>query len=179
MCSACQNRCSRSTETRTELLTPDKISELLQRRTVDLTRRSNRSIGLSESPVVAAESNKGAQPPRPIDARRIDHARWLPDRTVGDTTVALAPRDVKSRFLAEKEQERRRMPRPGVLVRKYPDADREWAWQWIFPASRDCVDQNSGRWVQFHLHESVCRTHVLNRGSLEEQSPAARRAGPR
>ena len=25
---------------------------------------------------------------------------------------------------------------PTALLRKYPNAGREWAWQWIFPATR-------------------------------------------
>jgi len=30
---------------------------------------------------------------------------------------------------------------PGALARKYPDADREWGWQWVFPATRIYVGQ--------------------------------------
>ncbi len=26
-------------------------------------------------------------------------------------------------------------PLPDALARKYPNADRQWAWQWVFPAS--------------------------------------------
>ena len=29
---------------------------------------------------------------------------------------------------------------PGGLERKYPDAGREWAWQWVFPATRIYTD---------------------------------------
>jgi hypothetical protein len=25
---------------------------------------------------------------------------------------------------------------PSALARKYPTAGREWAWQWVFPATR-------------------------------------------
>jgi hypothetical protein len=25
---------------------------------------------------------------------------------------------------------------PGALMRKYPNADRDWGWQWVFPATR-------------------------------------------
>jgi hypothetical protein len=35
-------------------------------------------------------------------------------------------------------------PRPGALARKYPNADREWGWQWVFPAARLSVDHRSG-----------------------------------
>ena len=29
-----------------------------------------------------------------------------------------------------------RVALPYSLARKYPHADRDWAWQWVFPASR-------------------------------------------
>src|SRR5882724_1930021 len=30
---------------------------------------------------------------------------------------------------------------PGALLRKYPHAGREWAWQWVFPATRFYLDR--------------------------------------
>ncbi len=44
---------------------------------------------------------------------------------------------------------------PGALSKKYPQAGREWGWQWVFPASRDCVDTETGQVCRHHLHESV------------------------
>src|SRR5580765_735938 len=29
---------------------------------------------------------------------------------------------------------------PNVLVRKYPNASRQWSWQWVFPATRQYRD---------------------------------------
>ncbi len=43
---------------------------------------------------------------------------------------------------------------PFALARKYPNADRQWIWQFIFPASTRCKDPRSGAIVRFHLHES-------------------------
>jgi hypothetical protein len=31
-----------------------------------------------------------------------------------------------------------------ALARKYPNAGREWAWQWLFPARKLSVDPRSG-----------------------------------
>jgi integron integrase len=45
-------------------------------------------------------------------------------------------------------------PLPGGLARKYPNAAREWAWQWVFPATRIGVDPASGRRFRHHLHET-------------------------
>ncbi len=57
---------------------------------------------------------------------------------------------------------------PWALARKYPNAGREWAWQWVFPATRIYVDQETGQRRRQHLHESVLQRAVKD---------AARRAG--
>jgi site-specific recombinase XerC len=57
---------------------------------------------------------------------------------------------------------------PWALARKYPNAGREWAWQWVFPATRFYVDRDTGQRRRHHLHESV-----LQRAMKE----AVRRAG--
>ena len=44
---------------------------------------------------------------------------------------------------------------PGALGRKYPNAGREWAWQWAFPATRTYKDRESRQVRRHHLHESV------------------------
>lgn len=49
---------------------------------------------------------------------------------------------------------------PGALARKYPNAGREWRWQWIFPATRIYVDRLTGQRRRHHLHESVLQRAV-------------------
>jgi len=44
---------------------------------------------------------------------------------------------------------------PHALDTKYPRAAWEWAWQWIFPATRLYLDAQTGRRRRHHLHESV------------------------
>ncbi len=44
---------------------------------------------------------------------------------------------------------------PGALGVKYPNAGREWGWQWVFPATRTYVDPESGQRRRHHLHETV------------------------
>jgi integron integrase len=48
-----------------------------------------------------------------------------------------------------------RVPMPGALARKYPNADRDWAWQWVFPARSHYTDRRTGVRHRHHLHESV------------------------
>ena len=49
---------------------------------------------------------------------------------------------------------------PWALARKYPNAGREWAWQWVFPATRFYVDLATGQRRRHHLHESVVQRAV-------------------
>ena len=57
---------------------------------------------------------------------------------------------------------------PYALARKYPNAGRELAWQWVFPATRLYVDRETGQRRRHHLHESVLQRAV---------NAAVRRAG--
>ena len=53
-----------------------------------------------------------------------------------------------------------RVQLPDALARKYPNADREWGWQWVFPASRICRDPRFGPPQRYHLHESVLQRAI-------------------
>jgi site-specific recombinase XerC len=44
---------------------------------------------------------------------------------------------------------------PGALARTYPGADREWAWQWVFPQARRWRDPATGHEGRHHLDPSV------------------------
>ena len=43
---------------------------------------------------------------------------------------------------------------PDALERKYPNAAREWGWQYVFPSGRLSVDPRSGVSRRHHLHEN-------------------------
>ncbi len=49
---------------------------------------------------------------------------------------------------------------PGAIRRKYPNAGRTWAWQWVFPATRHYRDRETGEIRRHHLHESVLQRAV-------------------
>jgi site-specific recombinase XerC len=57
---------------------------------------------------------------------------------------------------------------PLAIARRYPRAASEWAWQWVFPATRFYVDRDTGVRRRHHLHESVLQRAVRE---------AVRRAG--
>ena len=46
-------------------------------------------------------------------------------------------------------------PLPDALGRKYSGMDREWGWQWVFPANSHYTDRRTGVRHRHHLHESV------------------------
>ncbi len=48
-----------------------------------------------------------------------------------------------------------RVQLPDALARKYVAANREWGWQWVFPASHICRDPRFGEPQRYHIHESV------------------------
>jgi len=64
---------------------------------------------------------------------------------------------------------------PMALARKYPGADREWAWQWVFPATRIYRDRLTHQLRRHHLHESVLQRAVKR---AVRQIGLAKRASP-
>ena len=49
---------------------------------------------------------------------------------------------------------------PDALAKKYPNADRDWAWQYVFPATTLSVDLRSGETRRHHLSESSIQKAV-------------------
>ena len=49
---------------------------------------------------------------------------------------------------------------PYALERKYKNANREWCWQYVFPASRLSVDPRSGVKQRHHINEAVLQRVV-------------------
>jgi len=44
---------------------------------------------------------------------------------------------------------------PTAISRKYPNAKSDWAWQWVFPATRFYTHAESGERRRHHIHETV------------------------
>lgn len=57
---------------------------------------------------------------------------------------------------------------PHALERKYPNAGREWGWQYIFAAADYSTDPRTGVIRRHHIHEKTIQRHVKD---------AAKRAG--
>ena len=93
--------------------------------------------------------------------------------------VTVLPATIKSDLANHLERVRRAHERdmreaagwvelPSALAQKYPNAGREWGWQWVFPATRMYFDRVTGQRRRHHLHESVVQRAVKD---------AVRRAG--
>lgn len=74
----------------------------------------------------------------------------------------------KLRYEAELEEGTAAVSLPGALAAKYPNAEREWGWRYVFPASRPSVDPRSGRELLHHASPSGLQKAVKR---------AARKAG--
>ncbi len=55
---------------------------------------------------------------------------------------------------------------PNALKRKYPNANREWVWQYIFPANKRSIDPRTGINRRHHLHESSLQKAVKKAARL-------------
>jgi integron integrase len=49
---------------------------------------------------------------------------------------------------------------PDALARKYPGSEKEWGWQWVFPADHRSRDPRTRAERRHHLHESVLQRAV-------------------
>jgi hypothetical protein len=67
---------------------------------------------------------------------------------------------VKTQHEADLAAGRGAVALPVALRLKYPNAPREWAWQWVFPATRFYRDEQTGERRRHHRHESVLQRAV-------------------
>jgi integron integrase len=82
----------------------------------------------------------------------LPHSLTEPLRRQLDLARALHGLDVREGF--------GRVHLPYALARKYPSADREWCWQYIFPARHRSVDPRTGREQRHHVAETVLQKAV-------------------
>ncbi len=67
-----------------------------------------------------------------------------------------------------------RVSLPDDLARKYPNADSEWVWQWVFPQERRWRNAANGEEGRFHIdpsiiqriiHEAILKCGIMKRAS--------------
>ena len=57
---------------------------------------------------------------------------------------------------------------PEALARKYPNAEREFRWQYVFPSSKISTDPRSGISRRHHVHENGLQKHIKKAGEQAE-----------
>ncbi len=55
---------------------------------------------------------------------------------------------------------------PDALARKFPDAAKEWGWQYVFPSGRFSVDPRSNKTRRHHIHENGLQKSVKKAAEL-------------
>ena len=86
-----------------------------------------------------------------------DRRTTLPTSVMDELSAHL--KRVRKQFDRDLEHGRAGVELPDALARKYPNATKEWGWQWVFPATRfyrtaEGVDR------RHHLHETVMQRAV-------------------
>lgn len=98
-----------------------------------------------------------------------DRVTILPDSAVDalrrqiETTRAIHERDLAEGFGC--------VWLPHALARKYPHAQQEFGWQYVFPASKRSRDPKTGTVYRHHLHESVfaqAMDRAMTRATIEK-----------
>ena len=82
-----------------------------------------------------------------------DRRTMLPERLRGPLLRHLA--EVRVQHERDLEGGAGWVALPGALAVKYPNAGREWAWQWVFPAGRMYENRTTGQRRRHHVHETV------------------------
>ena len=70
--------------------------------------------------------------------------------------------NVKTVYEKDKAMNNNRVKLPDALSKKYPNAESEWAWYWVFPAKNLYVDKHDGKTYRHHIHESVIQKAIRN-----------------
>lgn len=70
---------------------------------------------------------------------------------------------IRALYDLDRRENRNGVALPGALERKYPDAGKEWAWFWLFPAKKLSVDPRS----------EIVRRHHIYPGSLQKRFKTA------
>jgi len=89
----------------------------------------------------------------------VRNAKGAKDRVVPLPQVTVVPlRAQLARVRGLFDEDRRRglagVFLPDALARKYPDAGKEWIWQFAFPSGRVSTDPRSGIVRRHHIHEN-------------------------
>lgn len=87
-----------------------------------------------------------------------DRTTLLPDTIVDPLKTHLET--VRHLHTVDLEEGFGRVHLPYALSKKYPNANREWSWQYVFPSSKKSTDPRSGMMRRHHIHPSSIQRAV-------------------
>ena len=87
----------------------------------------------------------------------------LPERLAGELEIHLE--EVRRLHQDDLDKGFGEVYLPGALDRKYPNAAKEWGWQYVFPSGRLSVDPRSGKTRRHHIHENGLQKAVKKAGT--------------
>lgn len=90
----------------------------------------------------------------------------LPERMAEPLKTHLG--DIRKLHRQDLEQGYGEVYLPGALARKYPNAGKEWIWQYVFPSGRLSVDPRSRNARRHHIHENGLQKHIKKAASLAD-----------
>jgi hypothetical protein len=99
-----------------------------------------------------------------------DRETVLPDSLKSDLREHLEK--VRDLFERDRQDKVAGVQLPGALERKYPNAGREWGWQWVFPSKSLSVDPRTRKIRRHHLHPNGLQKQVTSskRGRFHQKS---------
>lgn len=89
-----------------------------------------------------------------------DRVTMLPESVIAPLQQHLP--EVKKQHEADLQAGFGTVEMPYALERKYPNADKEWGWKYVFPASKLSIDPRSGVKRRHHLDASAMQKEVHN-----------------
>ena len=93
-----------------------------------------------------------------------DRRTVLPDGLVSSLQSHL--RKVRNRHEQDRKLNQGYVELPMALARKFPKASSSWLWQWVFPATRTYLHQETGERRRHHYHETALQ-RAVPRAALE------------
>jgi len=125
--------------------TPRIMAELMYAtgaRIIELVRLRVKDIDFARNQITIREG-KGAK----------DRTVPLPSELVDDLRSHL--KRVQERHRKDLEEGYGEVYLPHALAKKYPNAAKEWCWQYAFPSRKRSTDPRSGRVRRHHVYDSV------------------------
>ena len=89
-----------------------------------------------------------------------DRVTMLPRMVLDEVVAQIA--SAKSVFDKDRAEDRAGVYLPFALAQKYPNADKTFAWFWLFPARAESLDPQSGVTRRHHTHEQAVQRAIKN-----------------